>query len=193
MKLGSRLPGVDERDDTAIGSMMLGTIGGHSKIGMPVVELHRGPLVTSGFQVNAAGGQDVYYWPSENAAVIDWNGPVISGLGVTVEAVVLDIGTRHLPTFGTPGTFDVTAHLELVRTGPDTATITLFILDATLSTIKATQQSGPHDLDVVEETLTISGYEAAAGDVVVVQVLTLDPVTPTASWEVGPGSFVRVA
>lgn len=44
MKAGSRLPAWLERSDTAIGSMLDGTIGGDSKIGMPVVEVRRVPL-----------------------------------------------------------------------------------------------------------------------------------------------------
>lgn len=45
MKAGSRQYGIDERRRTAIGSMVNGTIGGHSKIGMPIVDVRRVPLV----------------------------------------------------------------------------------------------------------------------------------------------------
>lgn len=45
MKLGNRLPRRAERVDTAVNSMVNGTIGGDSKVGMPVAELQRVPLV----------------------------------------------------------------------------------------------------------------------------------------------------
>lgn len=44
MKLGHRLPSTEERQRTAIGSMVNGTIAGASKIGMPVVEVQRIPI-----------------------------------------------------------------------------------------------------------------------------------------------------
>lgn len=47
MKLGRRHARHEERLDTAIGSMVNGTIGGQSKRGMPVVEVRRMPLVAA--------------------------------------------------------------------------------------------------------------------------------------------------
>jgi hypothetical protein len=46
VKLGNRLPDPAERRRTAIGSMVNGTIGGDSKIGMPVVDIQRPPITT---------------------------------------------------------------------------------------------------------------------------------------------------
>lgn len=43
MKLGKRIPGTDERRRTLIDSMVNGTIGGDSKIGMPIVDVQERP------------------------------------------------------------------------------------------------------------------------------------------------------
>lgn len=46
VKLGSRIPRVEERRDTVISSMLPGTIGGDSALGMPIVETRRSALGT---------------------------------------------------------------------------------------------------------------------------------------------------
>lgn len=43
MKAGTRIPSADDRERVAIESMVNGTIGGESKIGMPIDEVLQRP------------------------------------------------------------------------------------------------------------------------------------------------------
>lgn len=84
--VGKRIAGPEERLRTAIGSMVNGTIGGDSKIGMPIVETVRVPLVSTGgvylapsndFQINTPSSQVWFNWgaPTQNTTTgVVYNG-----------------------------------------------------------------------------------------------------------------------
>lgn len=93
MKLGQRQYAVGERTRTAIGSMVNGTIGGASKIGMPIVQTVRAPLVAD-FTCPAFVAPVFNDWESGNLdtpplTTVRGSLPPNAGAGDTVLALVV--------------------------------------------------------------------------------------------------------
>lgn len=79
MKAGTRLPSLDERRRIAIDSMVNGTIGGHSKIGMPVEQLIRIPVPpedSDPFAIELVTGTDTLFADAFSLAAVYSTGMV---------------------------------------------------------------------------------------------------------------------
>lgn len=120
MRLGRRLYGIDERR-RVVNQWSMGTIGGDSKIGMPIVETVRRPLVASG---------GVYLAPSDDFMIgggdgaFNWGAPTQN----TTTGVEYDSGFDDQVFITETDTYFVEVHIEMAPDGaPESGTFTFEI------------------------------------------------------------------
>lgn len=191
MKFGHRLYGIDERRRTAIGSMVNGTIGGHSKIGMPVVETRRMPLVsqdpgvyrataTSQTGVTPEAGLELLELPTDTT---DTTGGVVTRYSIgkfelhELGTYLVELSISESTSIGGVAGVHVTSNPALDPGDPGTT----FVAD----TGGFYFGTGPDVRNGIIEVSSLPLYVMAG--------ITLgDPLGPTSGTVVGPGTYLEI-
>ena len=184
MKAGSRLYGTDEREDTAIGSMMLGTIGGNSKIGMPVEVVRRAPLVPSGAWLAYADGTQIM------GEDLD---PNYSGLLAfpDVRSTLPEVALILVFPTVTAGDWEATWRVEFTRTvGTQDADGLFQVIGTGPPVVADFFDLGPSGVWEGSSSFTATEDGTSVNLYLYGDLDEVDP--PDSSWQIGPESFLRL-